>query len=315
MNLLLLLMTIIAGILAGGMAAMTDFHVVPDHPRWAALFCRRNCAVDLHRGQDDREMAVCGFDADPRERPAPQLRRAPLLVLSLFFVGQGRLRMNGREWPVGQGSLVLRLPDREQDLTLQSVPRYAKAYLCLPPWSQQPLTQLGLLTPEEPVRTVSDLSEAVQAWWSLLQRWQRAAPAGSGAAWADCCHLIQACRAVGADCEDALSRAAHVLAEDLRAEWDLADLAQRCACSYSSFRRQFRQRYGQAPGAWRLRHRQRVALEMLQTRSVQAVAEELGYADAFAFSAQFKRFHGLSPLHYQQTIGGCGSLTSRCSPH
>ncbi|MEV0698177.1 helix-turn-helix domain-containing protein [Saccharopolyspora sp. NPDC050389] len=36
------------------------------------------------------------------------------------------------------------------------------------------------------------------------------------------------------------------------------------------------------------------------TAPVAAIAHRVGYADAFGFSAAFKRFHGVSPSKYRQ---------------
>ena len=71
--------------------------------------------------------------------------------------------------------------------------------------------------------------------------------------------------------------------------------------SYERFRKVFRARMGVSPAAYRIRRRIDRARELLVGGvSVSRVADELGYANPFIFSAQFKRLVGASPRAFQR---------------
>lgn len=87
-------------------------------------------------------------------------------------------------------------------------------------------------------------------------------------------------------------------------DWiDLEQLAGQLGVAYPSFRRAFTEIKGMPPGEYRIRHRLNRACHLLAESSVRETSERLRYADPFAFSAQFKRYMGISPSDYQQSIG------------
>ncbi len=87
-------------------------------------------------------------------------------------------------------------------------------------------------------------------------------------------------------------------------DWiDLEQLAGQLGVAYPSFRRAFTELKGMPPGEYRIRHRLNRACHLLAESSVRETSERLRYADPFAFSAQFKRYMGISPSDYQQSIG------------
>lgn len=104
--------------------------------------------------------------------------------------------------------------------------------------------------------------------------------------------------------ESAVQRAARILGERLEERFDGPAVAARVGLSYSTLRREFRRVFGVAPGDYRIRRRIEAATGMLTSARVKEVAERLGYSDAFAFSAQFKRFVGVSPQAFRRGLRG-----------
>jgi AraC family transcriptional regulator len=89
----------------------------------------------------------------------------------------------------------------------------------------------------------------------------------------------------------------------------LAELAASCALSRYHFLRLFRQVVGVTPHQYVLRTRLRhVALGLRDgTRSVAALAFELGFGDLSTFNAAFRRTFGVSPSTYRvRSFGGGG---------
>ena len=72
--------------------------------------------------------------------------------------------------------------------------------------------------------------------------------------------------------------------------------------SYSRLRNLFQKAYQISPGDYRIQVRIEKACALLETsdQSLQVIADQLGYADAFTFSKQFKQRTGLSPKHFRR---------------
>ncbi|HEY5892992.1 MAG TPA: AraC family transcriptional regulator [Chthoniobacterales bacterium] len=81
-----------------------------------------------------------------------------------------------------------------------------------------------------------------------------------------------------------------------------ADLARLAGLSPDYFARLFQQSFGMSTRAWLLKQRMRHAAVMLAEpgRRISEVAAELGYADLFLFSRQFKNEFGESPTAWRR---------------
>ena len=79
-------------------------------------------------------------------------------------------------------------------------------------------------------------------------------------------------------------------------------LAAQLGIGYELFRKVFRRRMGMAPGEYRIHRRIDRARELIMQHGLsnRQVAEELGYADPFVFSKQFKRITGESPTAFRR---------------
>lgn len=72
------------------------------------------------------------------------------------------------------------------------------------------------------------------------------------------------------------------------------------------FQREFRQRVGWTPRKFREFKRMERAMHFLQSgRPVGEAAEEVGYDDVYYFSRMFRRYIGISPRGYQQSVQRC----------
>ena len=94
--------------------------------------------------------------------------------------------------------------------------------------------------------------------------------------------------------------------------WRVGELARRCGWSPDYFARLFRQRTGQSPRAYLTRARLHAAKLRLQEddESIQGIAADLGYADAFHFNKHFKSAYGLAPSRWRhQTRIGSATRT------
>ncbi|MEV4122948.1 AraC family transcriptional regulator [Micromonospora sp. NPDC049645] len=84
--------------------------------------------------------------------------------------------------------------------------------------------------------------------------------------------------------------------------WTLASLAGQAGVSRSTLAKRFTELVGEPPLTYLTDWRMTLAADRLaeSTATVAAVAHQLGYADAFGFSAAFKRVHGVSPSGHRR---------------
>ncbi|WP_411079897.1 AraC family transcriptional regulator [Streptomyces sp. cmx-18-6] len=98
--------------------------------------------------------------------------------------------------------------------------------------------------------------------------------------------------------------------EDPAHPWTTAELAARAGVSRTTLAKRFTELVGDGPVAYLTEWRMTLAADLL-TRpelTVAAVARRVGYADAFGFSAAFKRLRGESPSAYRQGPASVGPV-------
>lgn len=88
------------------------------------------------------------------------------------------------------------------------------------------------------------------------------------------------------------------------APWTVSSLADRAGVSRSTLAKRFAELVGEPPLTYLTRWRMTLAADLLAEREAATLAEiarAVGYSDAFAFSAAFKRVRGVSPSAYRRT--------------
>jgi transcriptional regulator GlxA family with amidase domain len=75
--------------------------------------------------------------------------------------------------------------------------------------------------------------------------------------------------------------------------------------SVRTFARRFREETGSTPHAWITRQRILRAEELLETtnRTVDQIADDVGFANAATLRHHFGRVRGVSPQQYRRTFG------------
>lgn len=94
--------------------------------------------------------------------------------------------------------------------------------------------------------------------------------------------------------------------EDCAHPWTLEELATRAGLSRSVLAERFRVAMGDTPLAYLRTVRLQKAMRLLSetSRTLEQVAREVGYQDAFGFSKVFKRTLGLAPREFRQRDAG-----------
>lgn len=83
--------------------------------------------------------------------------------------------------------------------------------------------------------------------------------------------------------------------------WTVAALAEKAGCSRAAFARRFTALIGEPPMAYLTSWRIALAADLLRTSdlTIEKIAHQVGYANAFALSVAFKRIRGVSPKRYR----------------
>lgn len=99
-----------------------------------------------------------------------------------------------------------------------------------------------------------------------------------------------------------VERALRTMHQRLDYPWTMAELASQAGASRAAFARRFNDMVGEPPMTFLKNWRMAVAADLLcqPQESVGTVAEKVGYATPFAFSAAFKRVRGLSPKEHRE---------------
>jgi AraC-like DNA-binding protein len=97
--------------------------------------------------------------------------------------------------------------------------------------------------------------------------------------------------------DPAMARALHAIHEDVRTRWTVSDLAGIAGMSRSGFAARFNEIVGYAPIEYLARWRIAIAKQALLSgaKSLDRIADEIGYESASAFSTAFSKRVGCSP--------------------
>jgi len=101
-----------------------------------------------------------------------------------------------------------------------------------------------------------------------------------------------------------VQRACRRLAEQFDEPLSIPALSRQLGVQYERFRKLFRRHVGVAPGEYRVRRRIDRAKELIVQKRLAngEIAAQLGYADPFAFSKQFKRLTGEAPNAFRRRM-------------
>ncbi|WP_311214466.1 MULTISPECIES: AraC family transcriptional regulator [unclassified Arthrobacter] len=109
--------------------------------------------------------------------------------------------------------------------------------------------------------------------------------------------------------EPVVAQALELLHQEPAVPWTVAGLALRCHVSRATMAARFRAAVGQSPMAYLSAWRLALAADSLASSNATTaiIAEEVGYSNAFTFSAAFSREYGVSPSGYRRSAQAASS--------
>ncbi len=166
------------------------------------------------------------------------------------------------------------------------------------------LVQQGFFTPSRPLMDIGFMDRLVSLFLDVLAVTKQEQPGYQQVAGSMITlllghiHARQKCAMLpGADIEQSMDRAKVLLLQSIGDQQTLRDVADRMHMSYSWFRKQFKQYTGYSPGQYLLRLRVQRARELLADpdRSLEQIADELGFCSQAHFTRVFKQRTGVPP--------------------
>ena len=112
-------------------------------------------------------------------------------------------------------------------------------------------------------------------------------------------HHVDTCSRVD---ESDIVRMEHAVFEGIMSNLSIEELADRCCCSLSTFKRRFHNHYHISPHRWMLRCRLELAKEVLMTTpaSITDIAMRCGFVNNSHFIATFRRHFNITPLKFRR---------------
>ena len=226
------------------------------------------------------------------------------LVLIAVLSGNGiYVDESGCRWPVSPGCTVIRFKNRTHSLFINPASGWKELFLELGDTLASVLEFTGAVDPAHPVIGGQVMSDATIERFKLLgSKFRESADSALVVLLPEVLELALLMTGVGA-VPDAgeeplcLLEAACRMLGDFSRDCDLQSLCRRHGVGYENFRKLFKARFGLAPHQYRLRRRIDAACALLlhPDLTVQEIASRLGYSSPYEFSAQFKRYLGVSP--------------------
>ena len=273
------------------MRADTDAVLVPDGFPGQRMLVVPRPRLREHWAQPGRvgfAVTDCGYFPDAHSHGRSRTRPIAQAVVIACVSGRGWCETEAGRVEVGPGHVIVLEPDRPHAYGADDADPWTVWWVHVAgPGLGDFLRDAGLSN-EQPVRTVSDLYPVV----TLI--------AASGAA-THLMSILATDRGVPQGTDELVERAAGYLREHLSEPLTVGDLAAMSRLSTSHFAAVFRRRLGSSVRQYQTTVRMARARELLDTTAIPiaTVAASVGYPDAFYFSRQFKRIHGVTPRQYR----------------
>ncbi len=256
----------------------------------------------------DDGLIGCGFLRKPDGEDG-QAAGASHFSAVLVLRGHGRYRSAAGRWNLGPGSLFMRFPRVPHELRIAAGGGWAECWIALSVSLARALAAYGLIDRRRPVLRPGIGEPWIRDLLQAREALEKAADAELPA------HLLRLqgllFQVLAPVADDIIGRHRPAIDEACRRlmaepRTDVRRLARDLGFSYERFRKVFRAATGLGPGDYGIRRRMERARTLLMDAgtSVQSVAAELGYANAFAFSAHFRKLVGTSPTAYRRRLIG-----------
>lgn len=217
------------------------------------------------------------------------------------FAGRGKVLIDGAWRSCGPGEACLLPAHTLNAFSAMGSARWEFCWACY----QQPAEQRPIARASSPVLAKYDAAPLHAAIIGLLHESKHGMQPGLIQSWIDLIHNYVLRFAQPLEQDDRLRLLWERVAGSLEDKWSLARLTKESGYSREHLRRLCRSQLGRGPMHQVTHLRLRRAAELLQKTdlTMESIAEDVGYQNAFVFSNAFKKWIGWRPSEYRQKKG------------
>ena len=213
----------------------------------------------------------------------------------------------GRKYPLKPGSIFQRFSQHRHSTFLDPASNWAECFVLMDNNTQQCLERFGLIERSLPVFFIGIHAYIIRRFDNIFQELKEMPAQNATLAFAKIAHLLADLKMLWlranlkADDAPLLASVRQILESSIESREKLPELLRSVGINYEYMRKIFQRQTGISPIKHLIRRRIESACAMLMDKSVplKTIAEKLGYPSPYAFSAQFNKFMGVSPLQFR----------------
>ena len=236
--------------------------------------------------------------------------RYPNFVLVIVLQGSGKYAANGNTvYSLHRGSTFIRIPNIEHSNFVDPQSGYLECYLEIGPLLYQALNSLKLLELAAPVNAIPEqyIEDIAQKVWRLGWQLTHTPEEKFSVCLTDMIRLLNEIKNSsfsensGGKYQDLIDQACRELGREFARDFSVQKFCRKHAIGYENFRKLFKAKTGMSPWTYRIICKLESAAVMLRSENltIKEIADQLGYNNAYEFSAQFKNKFGISPGKYR----------------
>lgn len=238
--------------------------------------------------------------------------KCPYYALVYVIRGRGEYVLNdGTRLPLRPGSVFQRHPGVSHSTYLDPGSQWAEGFLDFGKGLYDVLVECGLLRQNDYVYQMGPDKNIESEFYFFLNRLEmcsaRELPFLISDSISFLSKIIHRCTAVTeSETDKVIEQVTVDLGQNLNKRIDLRQYCRDKGMGYENVRKLFKNKIGVSPGQYIIRRRLDAACQMLLLldKNIGEIAIELGYKSQYEFSAQFKKFIGISPKKYRINRGG-----------
>lgn len=252
-----------------------------------------------------------GFMHKPNTRVDEENFICHYYALVYVIRGTGEYRLpDGRVYDLLPGSVFQRHPGIEHSTYLDADSQWAECFLDFGKDLYDALIGCQIIKRSDYVYFLGQDSTLESEFYNLLNRLEHESDKELPYLIADTVSflskIMKRCRSMAENELDRIIEQGTVdLGQNLNKRIDLRQYCREKGIGYENFRKLFSKKIGIPPGQYIIRRRMDAACQMLLLleKTIGEIALSLGYKSQYEFSAQFKKFIGISPKMYRNRRG------------